>query len=140
MQEHCGTVHGCASSALVALHRDKRDLLTNLFAVCLEKANLRKYQEHLIERADKLNVPKRKHQIFEKMLECALCGFRSKVRQDLISDQPICVRDVDNVIDDLINCLISFNTFKKNCLSHYHFRKDLRTSTLQKTCEIEKTI
>lgn len=95
MEQHFSKIHGCDVTAIQAVNACNFDLSTDLFVVCPSNTDLAEFYKRLMARAENLNKSQRKFlptqidklpksQIFCEDLECALCGFRSRVRSNLI--------------------------------------------------------
>lgn len=95
MEKHFANIHLCESTDLFPLNPNNYDTSSDLFVVCPPKANLNSFFKRLMKRSSNLQVNKRKFhpheiellpkiQIFHEKLECALCGYRNLVRQNLV--------------------------------------------------------
>lgn len=93
MDKHFNDMHTCKSTSTLPLNANNYDTSTDLFVVCPINADLDEFNKRLMERANNLKRRKflpieieslPKNQIFREKLECGLCGFSTKVRQNLV--------------------------------------------------------
>lgn len=95
MKKHFQQTHTCIQTTARPLNEKNCDTLTDLFVVCPKEADLDVFKKRLLKRASNLKANQRKFhpyeiellpksQIFQDVLECALCGFRDKTRQNLV--------------------------------------------------------
>lgn len=95
MEKHFNTIHGTTSNSLLPLNSNNYDLSTDLFVMCPVGKSLSTFNTQLMTRASKLKSNKRKfkpteidklptRQVFQEELECELCGYKNKVRSNLI--------------------------------------------------------
>lgn len=106
MEEHLKEKHECNRTAVQPVNPCKYDLLKDLFVVCPPNTDVQLFQKCLVSRANKLSCKVKffpteieklpKNQIFGKELESALCGFRNKVRLNLILRD--CTRERESII------------------------------------------
>lgn len=95
MDKHCDEIHSCKSTKTLPLNEINYDTSTDLFVVCPKNADLDDFKKRLMKRASNLKANQRKFlpteieslpkkQVFPEKLECGLCGFSDKVRQNLV--------------------------------------------------------
>lgn len=95
MEQHFSEIHKCNLIAIQAVNVYNFDLSTDLFVVCPPNIDVAPFQKKLVARADNLNKSQLKFlpteidklpksQIFNEDLECAVCGFRNRVKSNLI--------------------------------------------------------
>lgn len=95
MCKHFDDIHGCKLTSILPLNTSNVDIATDLFVVCPPGANIQEFYKRIMTCASILKAEQRKflpsqvdslpkNQIFQLELECAVCGFGTKVRQNLI--------------------------------------------------------
>lgn len=96
MNDHFMTIHTDSNIQFIALNPNNIDMATDLFVACPSGGEtFDKFINRLIKRAGNMMETKKKfypheyellpkRQIFSEDVECALCSYRNKVRQNMV--------------------------------------------------------